>query len=390
MNARRRLPLPEVGDLLAPGEPLPFKVLDAQGRLLLAAGQRVDGPRQLSALLERGASVEYEDAEAVRRQRAAAAATAPAHAAAVRQRNLFDRWEAAMWVLDALLRKLGTEAVAPSDLQALADAHIAMVDREPEVALFKAVRQDDRRFALYNLTHALHTATVVLLSARLMGWPTEQQQRLVTAALTMNASISDLQARMAEQIDPPTKKQLDQIRGHPTQSAALLRGSGVQDVALLQTVEDHHERAQGGYPRGVTEVGELAVLLRAADVFMAKISPRALRAPMLPQLAARQLFQDEGGGPVAGALIRAVGVYPPGEFVRLKNGELAIVARRASTGLAVQAVVLQDARGKPVPGAPRRDTGQAEFTITAALPLNERAGLMRVLPEQVYGVLAPD
>ena len=389
-EATRRLPLPEVSDLIAPGEPLPFKVIDAHGRLLLAAGHRIDGPRQLAALLERGACVEYEDAEAARRQRAAAAGAAPVHAVAVRQRNLYDRWEAAVWTLDTWLRKLGTEAVTPADLALLVDGHIAMVDREPEVALFKAVRQDDRRFALYSLTHALHTATVLLLSARLLGWPDEQTRRGVLAALTMNASISELQARMAEQTDPPTKKQLDQIRSHPTQSALLLRGSGVQDEALLQAVEDHHERAQGGYPRGVAEIGEMATLLRAADVFMAKISPRALRPPMLPQMAARQLFQDEGGGPVAGALIRAVGVYPPGEFVRLKNGELAIVVRRASTGLAVQAVALQDARGKPVPGAPRRDTGQAEFVITAALPPHERGSLQRVLPEQVYGVLAPE
>lgn len=389
-DATRRLPLPEVSDLIAPGEPLPFKVLDAQGRLLLAAGQRIDGPRQLAALLERGACVEYEDVEAVRRERAAAAAATPAHATAVRQRNLFDRWEAAVWSLDALLRKLGTEAVTPADLAQLADGHIALVDREPEVALFKAVRQDDRRFALYSLTHALHTATVVLLSARLLGWPADQVHRVVLAALTMNASIMELQARMAEQTDPPSKKQLELIRAHPAQSAVLLRGSGVHDEAVLQAVEDHHERAQGGYPRGVDDVGELAVLLRAADVFMAKISPRALRPPMLPQLAARQLFQDEGGGPVAGALIRAVGVYPPGEFVRLKCGELAIVVRRASAGMAVQLMALQDARGKPVPGAPRRDSGQVDFAITAALPLNERAGLLRVLPEQVYGVLPPE
>lgn len=43
------------------------------------------------------------------------------------------------------------------------------------------------------------------------------------------------------------------------------------------------------------------------------------------------------------------------------------------------------ANGKPVPGAPKRDSGQPGFAIAGALV--ERTGLPRVLPEQDYGVL---
>lgn len=381
----RRVPLPEVSDLIAPGEPLPFKVLDGAGRMLLAAGQRISDGRQLAALLERGACVVWVEAEAVRRAKAAAAG-APKAEAAVRQRNLFDRWEASIWALDTLLRALGRDPGQAAEIEALADAHIALVDREPDVALFLAVRQDDRRFALYSLTHALHTATIALLSARLLGWPADPVRCVVRAALTMNVSIVELQARMAEQTDPPSKKQLEQIRAHPAQSAVLLRASGVADADWLTAVEDHHERASGGYPRGIDAIGDLARLLRAADVFMAKISPRALRAPLLPQVAARQLFQDEGGGPIAGALIKAVGLYPPGDVVRLKNGEVAIVARRGA-GPAPAVVSILDAKGRPLAGAPRRDTAVPEFGIAGPVP--DRQGVPRVLPEQVYGVLPP-
>jgi len=382
----RRVPLPEVSDLIAPGAPLPFKVLDAQGRLLLTEGHVISSARQLEALLERGACVEYADVEAVRQARQSGAA-APRVEAAVRPRNLFDRWNDMLWRLDAQLRQLGRGTANRSDIEACGDELVALVDREPEVALFLAVRQDDRRFALYGLAHALHVATVALLTARGLAWPAAQARQVVLAALTMNAAITELQARMAEQGDPPTKKQLEQLRAHPAASAALLRAAGVDDADWLQAVEDHHEHAQGGYPRGVQAVGELAGLLRAADVFMAKISPRAQRPAMLPQLAARQLFQQEAGGPRAAALIRAVGIYPPGDFVRLKTGEAAIVTRRASGAQGAMVVALQDAHGRPVPGAPRRDSGVAEFAI--ASPLAERAGLPRVLPEQIYGVLPP-
>jgi len=383
----RRLPLPEVSDLIVPGEPLPFKVLDSQGRMLLAAGQVIAHGRQLEALLERGACVEYLEAEAVRRARAGAAAGSEV-VSNRRERNLFDRWEESLWTLETLLRSLGRDPAQATAIEAYADDFISLVDREPDVALFLCMRQDDRRFALYALAHALHSATAALLSARLMGWPPAQVRCAVLTALTMNAAIVELQARMAEQPDPPSKKQLGEIRAHPQRSAQLLRDSGVTDAIWLQAVEEHHEQPGGsGYPQGLKAPGEVARLVRAADVFMAKISPRALRAPMPPQLAARQLFQEESGGPIAAALIRAVGVYPPGDFVRLRNGEAAIVARRAAAGAGVVVVALFDAKGRPVPGAPKRDTAQPEFAITSALA--ERAGLPRVLPEQVYGVLAP-
>ncbi|MDP1900754.1 MAG: phosphohydrolase [Rubrivivax sp.] len=381
-----RVPLAELADLLAAGGPLPFKLMDSHGRLLLAAGHRGLDPRQMAALLEREACADASEVQAVRQARAAAGgAVSPPD---TRQRTWFDRVEQQVWALDDLLRVMGRErlpALAPR-ITAFADEYIALVERHPDAALYLVVRQQDRRFALYALTHALHTATVCLLTARQLAWDTARQQCVVRAALTMNASIVELQARMAEQNEPPSKKQLEQIRAHPLQSAQMLRDCGVDDADWLAAVEDHHERGGGaGYPRGVAEVGDVAHLLRAADVFTAKISPRALRAPLSPQMAARQLFQEEQGGPFAAALIRAVGVYPPGDWVWLKSGEAGIVVQRAVPGRGALVVALIGANGKVVPGTPRRDTAQAEFTITG--PLGERPGLPRVLPEQVYGLL---
>lgn len=380
-----RVPLSEVSDLMAPGQPLPFRVLDGVGRLLLSAGQVVHGVAQLKQLLERGACVEFVEAQAVRQARAGQSA-AGALTPSSRRRSIFDRWEQLTWSLDAQLRKLGRDAGQAAPLTALVDEHVALLDRHPDGALFICVRQDDRRFALYGLTHAIHTATIVALCARLMGWPPGQVRSVVGAALTMNASITELQAQMAEQSDPPGKRQLDQIRTHPTRSAELLRTSGVDDAAWLRAVEQHHEQpGGGGYPAGLVDIDEGARVLRAADVFAAKISPRALRAPLLPQLAARQLFQQESGGPVAAALIKAVGVYPPGDFVKLKNGEIGIVIQRPTASRGAVVVALQSAVGKSVPGSPKRDTAQPDFAIAG--PLTERAGMPRVLPESVYGMI---
>ncbi|MDE2081375.1 MAG: phosphohydrolase [Burkholderiales bacterium] len=385
MTPARWVPLAELGDVVLPGEPLPFRIIDGHGRLLLARGHAVQDARQLQTLIERGACVELEEAAAARRAREGVAEPGPAIA---RIRTWFDRFERHVWQLDALLRALPVGTPIATSLAAFGREHQALIERQPDAALFVAVRQDDRRFALYGLTHALHTATVVLLTARLLDWPAGRIRSVFMAALTMNAAIVELQARMAEQREPPTRRQIEQVRAHPATSAQWLRAGGVDDTAWLAAVEDHHERAGGsGYPRGLPAVGEEARLLRAADVYAAKISPRVIRAAMLPQRAARELFQDEQGSPLAAALIKAVGVYPPGEFVHLKNGETAVVVHRAGGGRAAQVTALFDAPGRPLLSASRRDTATPAYAITGALTEAERSGLPRVLPEQVFGLL---
>ena len=382
------LPLESVRDLMVPGAPLPFRVLDAHGRLLLAQGQRVLDVGQLKALLERGACVVYEEAKAVReaRQQGAGGGFDTGKSMSTRKLTWFDRWERHIWDIDEALRQVGRDPAAMPLLDQLVQQQVALVTSQPDAALFTLLRQDERRFALYALIHARYTALVVQLTAVLLGWSTERVHRAVAVALTMNSSIIELQARMAEQADPPSKKQIEQIRAHPAKSAEMLRASGVTDIEWLTAVEDHHEqKGATGYPRAISDPGELARLLRAADVYTAKISPRAIRAPLTPQAAARQLFQEDPSSTIAGALIKAVGLYPPGDLVRLKNGESGIVVRRAAAGAGAEVAVLLTALGRPVSGGPRRDTAVAEFSIAG--PIADRSAVPRLLPEQVFGLI---
>lgn len=384
----KTVPLQEVADLMRPGQPLPFRVLDAQGRLLLAEGQPVHDAQQLRALLERGACVIQADADALRSARAGGAAGA-GRTYSARQLTWFDRWERHLWAIDDLLRELGKGGAKAEQLLGLAAQQAALVQAQPDAAIFTLMRQEDHRFALYALSHARHAALAVQLAGGLLGWDGARVLRGVAAALTMNACTVELQARMAEQSEPPTRRQLDQLREHPQRSAELLRAAGVNDAEWLLAVEQHHEKpGGGGYPADITEPCEMARVVRAADVYTAKISPRAFRAPLPSQSAAKQLFQEERGGAIAGALIKAIGLYPPGDWVRLKNGESGLVVLRSggSAG-AAQVAVLVSPTGKLLPGTARRDTALPDCQVVRPLAPEERAKLPRVLPEQVYGLL---
>ena len=387
MGHAQRAPLATVRDLIAIGQPLPFHVHDEYGRRLLAAGQVLSSDTQFDMLMERGAWVDSDEAVSVRRDRQAAPAAGDGSLVSTyREPTLFDRWERLVWELDTLLRKVLAGLPVAPELEALGRQVMVQVERDVDVALFVTIRPAEQRFALYALTHALHAATVGVVLARQLGWGGEQQFRLVLGALTMNVSILELQAQMAAQPDPPTARQRQLIRAHPETSATLLQAAGVADDEWLAMVRDHHERPDGtGYPAGSKGAAELARALRTVDVFTAKISTRAFRPALPIQAAARQLFQEELGGPLAAGMIKALGLYPPGELVQLKSGEIGVVARRGASATTPLVASLTNAAGQPIAATSQRDTARPEFAITG--PAGERKGLSRVLPERVYGLM---
>lgn len=379
-----RVELHLVSDLVLLGVPLPFKVLDGQGRLLLAAGQVIANESQLEQLMQRGASVLAEAVQEERNARATAAGDARMSLLSTRKLSLFDRWEQQVGLLDALLRRLAKLPNQGPDLLALLDQTLGLIERDPDVAMYMALRRDHSRLKLYPVVHALDCATVTALTARSMGMNEAMTRSLAGAALTMNVAMLELQAQMAEQDEKPTQRQLEQIRGHPERSVKLLQDAGIADASWLTAVAQHHERADGsGYPAGLTAPHPAARLLRAADVFMSKITPRAIRPALRVQEAARQLFAEERGGPVAGALIKAVGIYPPGEVVELRSGELAVVARRGSGGNTPHVSIFADARGRPVVAPELTDTREPERAV--AQPLADLKKLPRLMAERVYG-----
>ncbi|MCU0813843.1 MAG: hypothetical protein MUC32_05800 [Burkholderiaceae bacterium] len=374
---RERVPIDELRDLIRLGEALPFRLLDADERLLLGEGQVVATERQFEQLHERGAWAERDRVEAAR-----AAATGDA---AARSPTLFDKWEALVWDLDATLQRIVQGCAAARDVEQLAARALHLLDRDPDAAIFHAERQDDRRFSLYALTHSLHTATFAALAARQLGFDGERVQRLACAALSMNAAIVRLQGQLAEQRDAPTLRQREAIERHPLDAVQLLRAIGVDDARWLGTVEQHHEQpGGGGYPRGLAAPAEDAQLVRLADMLVAKITPRAHRPALEPRVATRDVYLADPDKRLATALVRVLGVHPPGSIVQLRSGEVGVVVRRAAGG---RGPFVQLLGGVAAPSALDRvvDTAEPARAIAHEAPMP--AGIARIYPEQVYGIV---
>jgi hypothetical protein len=207
---------------------------------------------------------------------------------------------------------------------------LGLVERDPNLAIFQVLtprrqrRRGLRRAALDARRHH-----------QLAGRPPpglgrrSTLERVFKVALTMNLSMLDLQGELARQRSAPTPDSAADLMTHPMRSVELLMQAGVSDDDWLQAVARHHEQEDGsGYPTGRTDVGELASLVRRADVYTAKLSSRNHRDSLAADQAGRQMFMQDPGHPMTAALVKEFGIYPPGCYVRLVSGEMGVVVQR--------------------------------------------------------------
>jgi len=109
------------------------------------------------------------------------------------------------------------------------------------------------------------------------------------------------------------------------------------------------------------------------SMFTAKISPRKGRVGLPAPLAARDACLGPNGRPdeVGGATIKALGIYPPGSYVKLASGEVAVVMRRGARAdrPRVGSIVSREGQVMGVPAL--RDTTDPRHEVKGAVRTNE-------------------
>lgn len=365
--------LSQVSHLLYPGVTLAWSVRDANGTLLLAKGHVLADERAVQTLLDRGMFI---DAAEV------AAAAAANRAEAPKDESMSGRWSGLENRLGTLL-KSSTE---PNFLQKVRESVVsiaALADGNVDLLIFLILRHDYKRVANYSVVHALHSAALCSLLTRRLGWPEPKRYSVLGAALTMNISMLELQNNLAIRTLKPSDAERQVIAEHPTVSATMLRDAGLADVDWLTTVEQHHERRDGkGYPLGLTDSTEMSRLLNFVDTFTAKHSPRAGRTPQPAHRAARDLFTHSGGDPLAALVIKEFGIYPPGCYVRLASGEVAIVVQRGASANAPIVAAITNKNGDSLTQPVRRDTSTPANAIAATVA--EELIRVRVSVDRLY------
>lgn len=337
--------------------PLPWDVFDDCGTLLLRKGYVIETDTQVRGLVARGLYIVAESAAPV----------APAPEPEVKF-DPFWLWDDIHSKLVRVLRDVETEDYVFDKVTGIALLVNVLTDKDPDAALGAILLKDCLRYAY---THALHVAVMSAIISKKLGWSDDDRRDLVCAALSMNIAMVALQTQLLQQRTPLTPEQREAIDRHSTEGRELLLRKGVRNQRWLKTVELHHQRLE--VPNeAVTRPDGVAMsqLVRILDIFCAKISPRAYRQAMLPPVAAREIFVAERDykNPFLGVLIKEVGIYMPGTFIKLENGEIALVVRRGPNVDTPRAVALSRSDGTPYMDTIRRDTAKPEYAVKGAIP----------------------
>lgn len=245
----------------------------------------------------------------------------------------------------------------------------ALALNNPDMALYVLTLANATSVDAYSAQHAMVCLVIAELAATWLAWPEVEKLALARAALSMNVSITSLQDSLARQSNSITDAQRQQVGGHAAASVELLSKAGVDDPLWLYAVQNHHTvpKKLGGES---SDAGRrVAELLRRVDIYTAKLSRRGSRASVTPATAARDACLDATGNPdsIGATLLRIVGLYPPGTFVELANGETSIVIKRGGKAHTPLVASLRRQDGGLLMQPVRRDTQRSAFAVRRGL-----------------------
>lgn len=336
--------------------PLPWGVRNEPGQLLLNKGFVVTEQHQVDMLLDRGVYVDADEFEQHRLREHENKGKSGV--------DLFSVWSDIQRRVNGLLRRYREHPEFAADVVSLGQQIEKANFHDIDIGKFEMVLADGPNYAV---NHSMQTAVVASLVATRLGWSDAERSKLISAAMTMNIAMLDLQNVLSTQTSPVTPAQREEINHHPHKSRLLLEELGVTNADWLHAVE-HHHAAQGA--AGMRSQAEISALIHYIDVYLAKISPRATRPALSPNVGAREMFLAAGGtdNPFAAAIIKEMGIYPPGSFVKLANGETAVVVRAGAAANAPHVASLSNSEGMVMITPPWRDTARPEYKIVATVP----------------------
>ena len=387
------------------GQPLPFTLRASSGALLAQRGYVIRSRAELDTLIVRGVELCIDTSESADSHRHylsqlqslllsnkpishIAAVKMAASAPGPRGGTLggIPAWSEQQMRATQLLRAPQAADFSPR-FWALHDDLVQSSQLVPDASLLSLVHISAQETQMYSATHSMLVACVSMIVARgTLRWPEEQVRRTGCAALGMNLAMTALQDQLALQTDPLDAAQIAAVENHAARSADLLCGMGIDDPVVLEAVRQHHHRTPGTLAHK-TEAQQIARLLQRADIFAARLAPRAARSPMQVTAAMQACYYDEEQqvDETGAAIVKALGVYPPGAFVRLTSQEVALVLKRGSTATTPRVAVVLNREGLPPGEMIPRDTSVATWKITG--PVAQRDVRVNVSLERLVAMI---
>jgi len=190
-----------------------------------------------------------------------------------------------------------------------------------------------RNYDNYTFTHMVNVSILAMAQARAVGIDGKLLREFGISALMHDIGKVRTPKEILNKPDKLTDEEFAIMRRHVVDGAEILRRTPEMPVLAPVVAFEHHLRLDGsGYPRAVRrESLNLGSMLCAiADVYDAMRSQRVYQQAHPTDRILAVLKRNEGAQldqNLVRRFVQLLGIYPPGNLVRLSTGEVAVVLR---------------------------------------------------------------
>jgi HD-GYP domain-containing protein (c-di-GMP phosphodiesterase class II) len=179
--------------------------------------------------------------------------------------------------------------------------------------------------------HAVNVSTLSMIVGRHLQLSHEEIRFVGMAGLLHDLGEQRIPVRILRNLNHLSQEDLQELQLHPDYTVELLRRLCQFPPEILDIIRCHHERLDGsGYPahlRG-SQLSLPARVLLVVDEYDSLVHKRRESESLMPSEALGQIYakaKSQFPDEVVVALIKTVGVYPPGSIVELSDGKIALV-----------------------------------------------------------------
>ena len=271
-----------------------------------------------------------------------------------------------------------TEGVpdAPAALQAVEGLADAVTQNRTALVALTAMRNYDN----YTFTHMVNVSILTMGQARAMGIEGRLLREFGLSALMHDIGKVRTPKEILNKPDKLTDDEFVIMRRHVVDGAEILRRTPEMPILAPVVAFEHHLRKDGtGYPFGVkrTELNVGTMLCSISDVYDAMRSQRAYQQAHPTDRILAVLRKNDGAQfdqHLIRRFVQLLGIYPPGNLVKLSSGEVAVVTRvHAPDPYRPRVRVLFDRDGKRLDLPAHRnlwETGPDGTSHTVASPVD--------------------
>jgi putative nucleotidyltransferase with HDIG domain len=217
----------------------------------------------------------------------------------------------------------------PAALQAVEGLADAVTQNRTALVALTAMRNYDN----YTFTHMVNVSILTMGQARALGIEGRLLREFGLSALMHDIGKVRTPKEILNKPDKLTDDEFVIMRRHTVDGAEILRRTPEMPILAPVVAFEHHLRLDGtGYPFGVKRqslnVGTM--LCSISDVYDAMRSQRAYQQAFPTERILAVLKRNDGtqfDQHLVRRFVQLLGIYPPGNLVRLTSGEIAVVTK---------------------------------------------------------------